>query len=127
MSVHKPDVVILIPTYNEAENIVLMLDALEVVALKLQGHRFRSLVVDDESPDGTGGLVASYAESHPAVVLLSKPKEGLGAAMIAGYEYAMSELRADVIVSLDCDFQWDPADIPKLLAEIEGGADVAVG
>jgi dolichol-phosphate mannosyltransferase len=127
MSAHEPVVVVLIPTYNEAENIELMLGAVDRVMREMPSPGYRALVVDDESPDGTGALVTSHTADHPEVLLLSKPREGLGRAMIAGYEYAMSELRADVIVSLDCDFQWDPADIPRLLAEVAGGADVAVG
>jgi dolichol-phosphate mannosyltransferase len=122
----RPHLVTLIPTYNEAGNIVLMLDAIAEVGKALPRYRTSTLVVDDESPDGTGELVRKYSSSHPATLLFSRPRQGLGNAMKAGYLYAVAELNADVVVTLDCDFQWDPADIPRLLAALEGGSDAAI-
>jgi dolichol-phosphate mannosyltransferase len=127
VSASRPHVVILVPTYNEAENIIAMLEALEEVEKRETDYRFTSFVVDDESPDGTAGLVSDFMRAHPSVELLEKPKQGLGIAMIAGYEHAIEVLRADIVASIDCDFQWDPNDIPALLAELASGADVAIG
>ena len=120
-------VVVIVPTYNEAPNVVVMLDALREVDAELERYRFSFLVVDDESPDGTARLVSEYAETHTSVSLLSRPREGLGRAMRAGYAHAIGVLEADVVVALDCDFQWNPRDVPRLLAEIERGSDVVVG
>ncbi len=122
----RPHVIVMIPTYNEAENVVPMLEALREVGGQCPDHRFSMLVVDDRSPDGTGELVREYARSHPDVELLSRTREGLGRAMRAGYAHAAKQLAADVIVTLDCDFQWDPLDIPRLLDAVDRGADVAV-
>ena len=122
----KRHVVNIIPTYNEAENVLPMLRALAEVERDNPAFRFSTLVVDDRSPDGTGELVAGYARTHPEVTLLSKPREGLGRAMKAGYQHAIGELGADIVVTLDCDFQWNPADIPLLLEVIDQGNDVAL-
>lgn len=127
MSADRPHVVTLVPTYNERENVILMLDALGQLAQEHPELRCTTLVVDDSSPDGTGQLVADYRETHPDVELLSKAKQGLGVAMIAGYRHAMTSLGADIVVSIDCDFQWDPGDIPLLLGAVQEGADVAIG
>jgi dolichol-phosphate mannosyltransferase len=119
-------VVVLIPTYNEVENIVEMLAAIEGVGRRHSGYSFSTLVVDDESPDGTAARVQEWTRSHSNVRLLSKAREGLGIAMKSGYRYAIENLEADVVVTMDCDFQWDPADIPRLLAVLEAGSDAAI-
>ena len=120
-------VVVLIPTYNEIENAITMLEALARVARRLDGRRVSMLVVDDDSPDGTGAKVAEYAACNDRVELVTKPKQGLGFAMRVGYRHAIDGMEADVVVTLDCDFQWDPEDIPRLLERIDAGSDVVVG
>jgi dolichol-phosphate mannosyltransferase len=107
-------VVVVIPTYNEAENLPLLVP--EVLA---QDERLEVLVVDDNSPDGTGKLADELAAEEPRVhVLHRSAKQGLGAAYRAGLARAL-ELDADVVIQMDCDFSHPPSVLPEMLAEIE--------
>lgn len=115
------------PTYNERENIILMLDALTQVSQQLPQYQVTKLVLDDNSPDGTGDLVTLYAKKDYQTRLLSGQKQGLGKALIKGYQHAISDLKADIVVSIDADFLFDPFDIPRLLEQIEHGYDVVIG
>jgi len=112
-----------IPTYNEARNIVALLR--RVTAL-YRGARFAFLIVDDDSPDGTGRHVRAFADAR--VHLLSGARRGLGNAYVRGISHALTALGAGVVVQMDADFSHDPADARRLLARLEsGGADVAIG
>jgi dolichol-phosphate mannosyltransferase len=109
-----------LPTYNERENLEAMLRALEP-------HGVHVLVVDDNSPDGTGELADRLARELPFVSVLHRSrKEGLGPAYIAGFRRALAD-GAELVLELDCDFSHDPADVPRLVAAVEDGADVALG
>lgn len=119
-------VVNIIPTYNEKENIGRMLDVLLEIAKKNPKYNFATLVVDDNSPDGTGKVVKDYTKKHKNIKLITGPKKGLGYALLRGYKYAMEKMGAEVIIPNDADFQWDPYKIPALLAKIDEGFDVAV-
>lgn len=119
-------IVHIIPTFNEKENIGKMIEALIKLALQSKDQQHDILIVDDHSPDGTADEVRRYQKKFPNVYLLLKKKEGLGRALIMGYEYAIKKLHADVVIPNDADFQWDPQDIPKLLEKIDEGYDVAV-
>lgn len=119
-------IVHIIPTYNEKENIGRMISALEEIGKANKKYQINILVVDDHSPDGTDKIIKDYQEKFNNVYLLSKSKEGLGKALIKGYEYAIKELSADVVIPNDADFQWDPEDFPKLVDKIEEGYDVVV-
>ncbi len=119
-------VINIIPTYNEKENIGLMLEALSKIARGNPRYNFATLVVDDDSPDGTGEIVKEYMKKDPSVHLVTGPKKGLGHALIRGYKYAMEEMKADVIIPNDCDFSFDPYKIPDLLRKIDEGYDVVV-
>lgn len=115
------DCTIVVPTYNEAENIG------QLIPRILTWPRFRVLVVDDGSPDGTGAIVAALANQEQRVGLLSRPgKLGLGSAYIAGFRRALSE-GAEFIFEMDADFSHDPDYLPALLAAAEAGADLALG
>jgi dolichol-phosphate mannosyltransferase len=118
-------VAICLPTYNERENLEPLVRALtEVVA----EHRLDAqiLVVDDNSPDGTGGLADELARALPSVSVLHRAaKEGLGPAYLAGFGSALAA-GADLVITMDCDFSHDPADVPRLVAAAEQ-ADVVVG
>ncbi|MEE2674764.1 MAG: polyprenol monophosphomannose synthase [Myxococcota bacterium] len=106
--------IVVIPTYNEAENLPLLIP--EVLA---QDDRLEILVVDDNSPDGTGKLADEFAADDPRVhVLHRSQKQGLGAAYRAGLARAV-ELDADVIVQMDCDFSHPPSVLPEMLRQIE--------
>jgi dolichol-phosphate mannosyltransferase len=84
-------------------------------------------VVDDRSPDGTAEVVRAYQQANANIHLLSGPKHGLGAAYIRGMRYAMEELGAEIVFEMDADFSHKPADVPRLMAAIEAGADFVIG
>jgi dolichol-phosphate mannosyltransferase len=115
-----PRAVVCLPTYNERENLEPMLRA-------LGDKGVRVLVIDDNSPDGTGELADRFASELDYVgVLHRERKEGLGPAYLAGFRRALAD-GADLILEMDCDFSHDPADVPRLIAAVEGGADLALG
>jgi dolichol-phosphate mannosyltransferase len=112
-----------LPTYNERANIEAMVRTLDGVLR--DGDRV--LVVDDNSPDGTGALADELAVELPRVsVLHREAKQGLGPAYLAGFRRALDE-GAELVLEIDCDFSHDPADVPRLIAAAEEGADVAIG
>ena len=108
-----------LPTYNEHENIERMVRA-------LVDRGVRVLVIDDNSPDGTGEIADRLAAELDAVdVLHRERKEGLGPAYIAGFRHAL-RAGAELILEMDCDFSHDPADVPRLI-EAAAGADLVLG
>lgn len=119
-------VVVIVPTYNESGNIARLIGALQEQFSRLQ-HDMRVLVVDDNSPDGTANIVRATMKDHANVDLLTGIRAGLGAAYIRGMQYAIEQLRADVVFEMDADFSHDPADIPRLLAALEDSADFVIG
>jgi dolichol-phosphate mannosyltransferase len=123
---HMNSVCIIVPTYNEAENISLLLTQLAPVLDGLALVAAYVLVVDDESPDGTADIVATFQQGSQRIKLISGPKQGLGSAYTRGIDYALDELVVDAIVQMDADLSHAPADIPKLLGCLED-ADVAIG
>lgn len=113
---------VVIPTYNEKDNISALLGAL----MGLSIPNLSVLIVDDSSPDGTGDTVTGYQQNHPNIHLLTRPqKSGLGRAYIAGFQYAL-ERGADAIVQMDADFSHNPQDISRLLAELADN-DLVIG
>lgn len=119
--------VYIIPTYNEIENIVKMLLEVEKIFLDLPNYHSSILVVDDKSPDGTGKFVEAFSKKHRNVYLLSGNKNGLGSAMIRGYKFAMNEMKADIIVSNEADFSYNPKVMLDMIKKIEEGFDVVFG
>jgi len=113
-----------IPTFNEAGNITGLLARLTAL---YPDPRFRFLIVDDESPDGTAALVRKAAAEDSRIELLTNPRRGLGRAYVRGMNHALDAVRADIVVEMDADFSHDPADLRRLLECIESGADVAIG
>ncbi len=111
--------VIIIPTYNEKENIGPLIGAL--------GEEHSILVVDDHSPDGTGDVVKRTIKQQSNVVLIEGEKEGIGRALQRGINHAIKEMNAETIVQMDADFSHDPKDVPRLLAEIKNGYDLVIG
>jgi dolichol-phosphate mannosyltransferase len=115
-----PNATVCLPTYNERENLEAMLRALAPLGVKV-------LVIDDNSPDGTGEIADRLAAELDFVSVLHRErKQGLGPAYLAGFRAALAD-GADYVLELDCDFSHDPADVPRLLAACEAGADVALG
>ena len=113
--------IVVLPTYNEAENLPLIVP--EILA---QSEEVSVLVVDDDSPDGTGKLADELAADDPRVRALHRSqKQGLGAAYRAGIARAL-ELGAEVVIQMDADFSHPPDQIPTLLREI-AHHDVVLG
>jgi dolichol-phosphate mannosyltransferase len=111
-----------IPTYNEADNLELITRAV----LETE-PRVDILVVDDNSPDGTGQLADRLAEKEPRVrVLHREKKEGLGRAYLAAFRWALAE-GYEYIIEMDADFSHDPRYLPALLNAAEAGADLVLG
>ena len=119
-------VVIILPTYNERGNIAALVASLNGEFRRLQ-HDMHILVVDDNSPDGTADIVRAAMREMSHLHLITGQKAGLGAAYIRGMRYALDELEADVVFEMDADFSHDPADVPRLLAELEACADFVIG
>ncbi len=114
---------VILPTYNERENIVNLINqifALQIPELKI-------IVVDDNSPDKTAEAVAQAQTMYPDLYLVRRNgKLGIGSAYIAGFKKALS-LQAELIIEMDADFSHDPKDLPRLIAACENGADLAIG
>jgi len=125
----KPVAVVIIPTYNEAETIGRMIDYLfQKTFPKIKDWQMRLLIVDDTSPDGTYKIVQKLQKKYPHLYLYLNPKKmGIGYAYVVGFRYAMEKLGADVVIEFDGDFQHPPEMIPKMLKEIEKGADYVLG
>lgn len=120
-------VVIVMPSYNEAQSVPRMVEAMAKILPAIKDHQVELLYVDDTSPDGTADIVRGLQKKYPWLHLLVNPKkEGLGAAYAAGMPYAMKELHADWLMEMDADFQHPPDDVPRLVAEINHGYDYIV-
>lgn len=118
------DSIVIIPTYNEIENIEAIIRA--VFSLE---KFFHILIIDDNSPDGTAGIVKSLQQEFPdrLFIIERTGKLGLGTAYIAGFKWCIAR-RYDYIFEMDADFSHDPEDLPRLYEACAcGGADVAVG
>lgn len=121
-------IVVIIPTYNERENIGKLLDILVSEEFpKIKKHEMQILIVDDKSPDGTAEVVRKKMENYKNIHLLLGDKQGLGVAYARGMKYAMEKLDADFVLEFDADFQHKPQDIKRLVAEIDKGYDYIIG
>jgi dolichol-phosphate mannosyltransferase len=115
-----PAAVVCLPTYNEHENLPRVIEALAPLGVRV-------LVIDDNSPDGTGELADRLAAEHEWISALHRTrKEGLGPAYLAGFREVLDG-EAAYILEMDADLSHDPADVPRLIAACEAGADVALG
>ena len=115
-------VAVVLPTYNESENIARLLTQLRTVL-----PDGRLYVVDDNSPDGTGEIAERCAAGLGGIEVLHRPgKQGLGSAYRQGFAHVISQ-GVDVVVSMDVDFSHDPLVIPAMLAAIEAGSDAVIG
>jgi dolichol-phosphate mannosyltransferase len=120
-----PGAWLILPTYNEAENIEALIRA-ALVQLESTGIGHTILVVDDGSPDGTGLIAERLSEELEPVRVLHRPrKEGLGRAYLAGFAIAL-EAGAELVLEMDSDFSHDPADLPRLIAAADT-ADLVLG
>ena len=113
-------VTVVVPTYNEREN-------LPHLAAAVLLHGYRLIVVDDNSPDGTGHLADELASATEGLRVIHRAsKQGLGPAYGEGFRNALDG-GAGVVVQMDCDFSHNPNDIPRLVAAVEAGADLGLG
>lgn len=114
---------VIIPTYNEIENIAAMIDKVFSLPMDID-----LLVIDDGSPDGTASVIKEKMANHQGHlhILERSGKLGLGTAYIAGFRWAL-EHGYDIISEMDCDFSHNPDDLVKLMNRCQGSADVAIG
>jgi dolichol-phosphate mannosyltransferase len=117
------ETLIIVPTYNERENLPRMAQKLLSLPVKVD-----MLVVDDNSPDGTGKIADELAAKHPEIHVLHRAeKNGLGRAYISGFQWAL-EHKYEFVFEIDCDFSHDPDDIPRFLDEAKKqDADLVLG
>lgn len=119
MALAKTGYWVVLPTYNERENIAALLDCLRGLEIDLN-----ILVVDDDSPDGTGDIAARISAQNNKVHLMRRTgKRGLGAAYLAGFEFAL-DAGAEVVISMDADFSHQPETLPSLITALDGAGCV---
>jgi dolichol-phosphate mannosyltransferase len=113
---------VIIPTYNECENVKTLIP--EILSLPFD---VEVLVVDDNSPDGTAGIVSEMASTEKRINLLEREKKlGLGSAYVAGFKYALSRPEIECVFEMDADFSHDPSSIPDFLSAIKD-CDLVLG
>ena len=121
------NIVIIIPTYNERENIIKLIPIIYQIFRKTEGN-WSILIVDDNSPDGTWQVVEELQQKYQSLYLLRRSeKKGLGSAYRAGFKYALDTLNIDVIFEMDADLSHNPRLLPSFLEMIDRGYDVVVG
>ncbi|HEX9817530.1 MAG TPA: glycosyltransferase family 2 protein [Patescibacteria group bacterium] len=120
--------VIIIPTYNERENIAVTLEKVFAVLKNIKTWQMKVLVVDDTSPDKTFQLVEKLQKKYLSLyLLLNQRKAGLGSAYLRGMAYAFNQLKADLVFEFDADLSHDPTKIPQFLKKIEAGNELVLG
>jgi dolichol-phosphate mannosyltransferase len=118
---------LILPTYDEAENLEAIVRAVLPVLERSRCEGHRVLIVDDNSPDGTGAIADRLAAELDVVEVLHRPApQGLGPAYLAGFAHALGH-GAGLVMEMDADFSHDPADVERLIAAVADGADVALG
>ncbi len=123
----KDHVVIVVPTYNEKDNIEQLITEIQSQVRYLHNAKLSILVVDDGSPDGTASIVMKLAKKYKNMYLLRGRKQGLGNAYIRGFKYAMRYMHADIVFEMDADLSHDPAMISFFVYEIQKGSDFVIG
>ena len=121
-------IVIVMPAYNEAENLNLIIPELfDKEFPKIENIEMHLLIVDDFSPDGTGDIVKKFQSKYKNLHLLQKQKEGLGWAYIKGFQYAIHKLNADAVMEMDADFQHPTRFVSPMVDAYIDGADYCIG
>jgi dolichol-phosphate mannosyltransferase len=120
------NIVLIVPTYNERDNVGPLIEALEEECRKIP-RDMHILFVDDHSPDGTAEIIRKKGKSYSNVYLITGEKQGLGTAYIRGMKYALDVLHADAVMEMDADFSHKPEDVPRLIQALDAGADFVIG
>jgi len=123
----KKNACIVLPTYNEAENIPVIIPKIFEQQSRISSHHLHIIVVDDKSPDGTGQIVKNIQKDYPDLHILEDKDNGLGEAYIKGMTYAIDKFDADVIIQMDADLQHDPEMLPLFLTLYNFGFTLVVG
>lgn len=121
------NVTIVLPTYNEAENIEEFLTAVYQVIPEIGDFNINTLIVDDKSPDGTAEIVKRLQNLNKSIHLLENNTRGLGNAYKAGFKYAIDNLSPDVLIEMDSDFSHNPQKLKEILPPIKNGYDFVIG
>ncbi len=121
------NILIVVPTYNEAGNVGQLASAIRKVFKYRTDYGADILFVDDNSPDGTSEIIRKLQPDDPGIYLLNGDKEGLGRAYTRGLAYGLKLKQYFAIVMMDADFSHDPAQIPDMLAQLDMGADYVIG
>ena len=121
-------IIVIIPTFNEKVSIGSLIDAIEQEFDHIPKHQLGILVVDGNSHDGTAAVVKEKMTHHDNIDLIMQHRKlGLGIAYLAGMTYAINELKADAFIEFDGDWQHNPKDIKRLVAEFDQGYDYVIG
>lgn len=121
-------ITVIIPTYNERENITILIPTLFEKFNQFPDYFFNLLIVDGNSNDGTSEVVKEYKNNFSNLHLIEeKSKSGLGGAYIKGFKYSMDTLKSDYVVEMDADLQHNPDDFKKLIEQIKNGYDLIIG
>lgn len=126
LSVGMRKLVIVIPTYNEVENIQSLIKKLKKEFITLPKWNPQILVVDGNSPDGTGVIIKKIRAKN-VHLLTEKQKKGLGAAYLLGMKHAFDKLKTNLVITMDADLSHNPSYLPKFLKKFENGADFIIG
>ncbi|MBN2422258.1 glycosyltransferase family 2 protein [Candidatus Woesearchaeota archaeon] len=119
--------VIVLPTYNEKENIRVLIPELEKVFKKIKNQDMHILVVDDKSPDNTALEIKKFQKEYKNLHLIMGEKQGLGIAYLNGFRHAIDELKADIMMMMDADLQHPPELVPEFMKAIDEGYDFVIG
>lgn len=119
--------VIVVPTYNEAENAPQLIEKIFNIAKEVKGWEIHLVFVDSHSTDNTGKIVEKLTNTYPRLHIIHTKKEGLGKAYLEGFETSLEKLKPDVLFEMDADFSHDPHMIPLFLKKIDEGADFVIG
>jgi len=124
---NRPLACILLPTYNENENVLKIIPMIFEKQSQIQSHTLQILVIDDESPDGTADTVRKLQKTYAGLFLISGKKQGLGEAYKRGIGHAVEHLKPQIIFEMDADLQHDPALIPLMISLYNFGFTLIIG
>lgn len=119
--------VIIVPTFNEAENIKLLIPAILAQNTKLTNIELNVLVSDSHSEDNTAEIVKKMARLDNRIHFLDVVQRGIGVGLMKGFDYAIEKLDADILGQMDADFSHDPDDLTKLFAALKGETNLVIG